>query len=766
MPEFVRRTYDDPERRLATLLAVLPGMAYRCRADGERTMEFVSEGCLEVTGLTVAELTTGAARAFVRMIAPFDRQAVDAGLRAALAGGGAYALEFQIVHASGRRCHVSDRGRCVGYDGGVALLEGYITDVTVLKATHFDLGERMKELRLLYEISALCSSDRPLEQVLWGCVEKLPPAYCYPVEVAARLVVEGRVYCSPQFHERPGAPRQRAAIVAHGQAIGEALVVRVSGEGPADEYFLIEEQAMLAAAADRIGGCVERLRIREALRDSERKARTLYEHLPIPTVVWQRREEGFVLVGHNVAARSATAGEVEAWVGQPASALLASYPELIEAAERCLVERTPLRREVGCTLADGRTPVLSLSLGFVPPDLVLVHATDVTAERRLQERLHQVQKMEVLGRMAAGVAHDFNNMLTVMLSYTDLLIGGTAAPDPALADLLEIRTAVERAAALTRQLTTFSHQDVVRNQVVDLNQRIRGVRRMLETLLGDERVLTLALTGAPCTVEVHPPHIDQVLLNLVANARDATACGGQVTVVTNVVDLDAEQAQAQGLAPGEHVLLTVSDDGVGMDAATAARVFEPFFTTKAAGNGSGMGLATVYGIVRQCSGHAAVVSEPGHGTTFSLFFPRAGEATTPEVRRRDAAPQRARAGETILVVEDDESIRRLVQRVLTEAGYRVLTAASGAEARVLYERHDEAIDLLLTDIVLPWQSGPELAGTMPPQVRVLFMSGYAERAARTAAELVPGMNFLAKPFTPEVLTRMVRTILDGRGEGR
>jgi nitrogen-specific signal transduction histidine kinase/ActR/RegA family two-component response regulator len=415
------------------------------------------------------------------------------------------------------------------------------------------------------------------------------------------------------------------------------------------------------------------------------------------------------------------------------------------------------------TTGDGSSRSLTVSLGFVPPDLVVAHVADVSVERRLQERLHQVQKMEVMGRMAAGVAHDFNNMLTVILACADILISGVQSDDPALVDLLEIRGAAERATALTRQLTTFSRQEVVRPGVVDLKRHILEVARMLEKLLGDERALSLVLTDAPCSIEIHPPHLDQVLFNLVANARDATAKGGHVTIETAAVEVDEVNAHAMGdLAPGPYLLLAVTDDGVGMDTTSQARAFEPFYTTKPPGMGTGMGLATVYGIVRQCGGHVAVFGAPGLGTTIRILFPRAA-TPAPERRATGAGEHRARATGTVLVVEDDESIRKLVQRVLTSAGYRVLTAANAAEARSLCESHKETLDLLLTDVVLPSQSGPELAAELPqivPGLPVLFMSGYAERAAWATARLEPGMNFIAKPFTVEVLIRMVREILN------
>jgi PAS domain S-box-containing protein len=748
----------EPARRMATLLSNLPGMAYRCRPDSTWTMEFVSEGCRDLTGFSPAELTTGEGQAFVQLIAPIDRQAVDTAVRAAVLAGEAFTIEYRLIDRTGRIKHVWERGRMVGV-GDDARLEGFITDITALKRTEVDLGERMKELRFLYEVTALCSGTEPLPAALSTIVEHAPAAYCYPPEVAARIVLGELVFSSPRFCCPPGAPRQSAPIVADGHVVGEIEVCRVNGDGPADAYFLREEQDMLAAVADRIGAFVERERILDALRASERKARALYECLPTPTVVWRRRGDDFELIDHNAAARALTGGFVAACIGRPLRELLPAHPDIAADIERCFTERAPSRRELEHRLADGRTLTLAISLGFVPPDLVLAHVADVTLERRLEHRFHEAQKMEVLGRLAAGVAHDFNNMLTVILAYSDLLLRGAAPDGPQRADLLEIRKAGERAAALTHQLTTFSRQQVVHREVVDLNRQIADVARMLEQILGADRQLLLALTDEPCPVELHPPHLDQALFNLVVNARDATDPGGRVTIETHNIDIDADCARTLvDVSPGTYVMLAVSDTGVGMDAATRARVFEPFFTTKPPGMGTGMGLATVYGTVRQCGGYAAVYSEPGRGSTFRLYFPR---ATATASARPSPSPQqhRARAGETILVVEDEEPIRRLVQRVLEAAGYRVLTAASGAEARALRERHGEAIDLLLTDIVLPWESGPELAGALPG-TRVLFMSGYAERAARAAAELRPGANFIAKPFNAEMLTRLVREILD------
>ncbi|HEY2365613.1 MAG TPA: response regulator, partial [Polyangiaceae bacterium] len=331
------------------------------------------------------------------------------------------------------------------------------------------------------------------------------------------------------------------------------------------------------------------------------------------------------------------------------------------------------------------------------------------ARRALEQQLLQSQKMEAIGSLAGGVAHDFNNLLSVILSFTEMLISGTKDDDPARADLVEIKTAAMRAADLTKQLLAFSRRSILQPIVVQLNDIVGNVERMLRRLLGEHIELTVLFHRALGSARLDPAQIEHVIMNLAVNARDAMPSGGKLTIETANVELDATYAAAHaGVEPGSYVMLAISDTGSGMSAETQARIFEPFFTTKEKDKGTGLGLSTVFGIVKQSGGHIWLYSEEGRGTTFKLYFPRVDAVATrlsPQPAR-DALP---RGTETILLVEDDDSVRKVVALVLQRQGYHVLVAQTGGDALILCERHTATIHLLLTDVVMPRMGGVEVA---------------------------------------------------------
>ncbi len=395
---------------------------------------------------------------------------------------------------------------------------------------------------------------------------------------------------------------------------------------------------------------------------------------------------------------------------------------------------------------------------------ILALTTDITERRQLEEELRQSQKMEAIGQLAGGVAHDFNNILTAIHGYADLLGDELPAGDARLEDVEEIRKAARRAAQLTRQLLAFSRKQVLEPRVLDLNALVENLDKMLRPLLGENVELTSALARDLNAVRADPNQIEQVILNLAINARDAMPNGGKVTIETANVELDEHYATRHvGVAPGRYVMLAVSDNGTGMDEQTKARIFEPFFTTKEPGKGTGLGLSTVYGIVKQSGGNIWLYSEPGRGTTFKIHFP-AVDATV------DQAPTAGPAGgldgvETVLVAEDDEQLRRLAHRALSGHGYTVLEADGGAAALDVARRHPGPIHLLLTDVLIPGMDGRSLAQALRaerPEVRVLFMSGYADKAIVHHGVLDTGVAYLAKPFTTDAVVRKVREVLDGR----
>ena len=373
--------------------------------------------------------------------------------------------------------------------------------------------------------------------------------------------------------------------------------------------------------------------------------------------------------------------------------------------------------------------------------------------------------METVGNLAGGVAHDFNNLMSVVLSYSDLLIEGLKEGDPVRADLLEIRGAGLRAVELTRQLLAFSRQQVLAPKIVDLGGIVGGMEKMLRRLIGEDVELAASRAPGLGKILVDPGQLEQVIMNLAVNARDAMPRGGMLTIETATVALDdAYASEHVGVTPGPHVMLAVSDTGTGMDSATQARMFEPFFTTKEKGRGTGLGLATVFGIVRQSGGTIWVYSEPGKGTTFKVYFPLAKEAeVTHGSVLSPAELSTLRGSETILLVEDEERVRVLTRTILRKYGYNVVEAQNGAEAFLLCEQHTATIHLLLTDVVMPRMSGRQLAERLlpiRPHMKVLYMSGYMDDAVVRHGILDSTIAFIQKPVTPESLARKVRGVLD------
>jgi PAS domain S-box-containing protein len=393
----------------------------------------------------------------------------------------------------------------------------------------------------------------------------------------------------------------------------------------------------------------------------------------------------------------------------------------------------------------------------------LIMAVDVTARKRLEDQLLQAQKLEAVGRLAGGVAHDFNNLLSVILSYAAFSLDALDATHPIRADLEEVIKAGERAADLTHQLLAFSRRQVLEFKTLDLNQVLSGMQKMLRRLLREHIELRFIPAQALGKVRADPGQMEQVVMNLVVNAQDAMPNGGRITIETADAELDDSYAASHfGVEPGHYVMLTITDTGAGIDRETRTRIFEPFFTTKEKGKGTGLGLATVLGIVEQSRGHISVQSEPGVGTTFRIYLPRTEERLD-SVIPPTPLPATFRGDETILLVEDEDSIRAVLRTVLVRHGYTVLEAQNGGEAFLLSERYRSKIQLLITDLIMPRMSGRELAERLQPtrpKIKVLYVSGYTEDSAITEGVLGPGIAFLQKPIRPDAFLCKVRNVLD------
>ncbi|HEX2679213.1 MAG TPA: ATP-binding protein [Polyangiales bacterium] len=379
-----------------------------------------------------------------------------------------------------------------------------------------------------------------------------------------------------------------------------------------------------------------------------------------------------------------------------------------------------------------------------------------------EQQLRQAQKMEAVGKLAGGIAHDFNNLLSIVLSYASLLLNRLGSGDPIRSPIEEIKLAGERAADLTKQLLAFSRQQVIEPKIVDLNEVVAGTNAMIRRLIGEDIELRTLLSPTLGRVKADPGHLQQVIMNLVINARDAMPVGGTLTVETSNVLLDEAYAREHlGVTPGPHVMLAVSDSGTGMDELTRSRVFEPFFTTKEHGKGTGLGLSTAFGIVKQSGGSIWVYSELGQGSVFKVYLPQTEEATAKPLA--PVAVTTLHGSETILLVEDQDQLRIVARDVLESYGYRVFESRHGLDALHFVEERAGKIDLLLTDVVMPQMSGRELARrvvSLRPSLRVLYMSGYTPDAIVQHRVLEPGVSLLQKPITPDALLRKVREVLD------
>ena len=407
------------------------------------------------------------------------------------------------------------------------------------------------------------------------------------------------------------------------------------------------------------------------------------------------------------------------------------------------------------------------------PVAVQGSARDITERKRAEEalrasqlQLQQSQKLEAIGQLAGGVAHDFNNMLTAIMGYTDLSLRRVGLENPIRRNLEETKKAAERAASLVRQLLAFSRKQILEPKVLDLNEVVKDMQKMLTRLIGENIKLATRLETDLGSVKADPCQVEQIIVNLVVNARDAMPRGGRVTIETANISLDAQTAAKHvAVIPGEYVMLAVSDTGNGMDQETQARIFEPFFTTKEVGKGTGLGLSTVYGIVKQSGGNIWVYSEPGFGTVFKVYLPRIDDATANNIAKQAQESNAPRGTETILLVEDEDVVRGLTRKILMQAGYNVLDARSGDEAIRLCATHAGPIDLLLTDVVMPEVSGKEVADRLlelRPSIHVLYMSGYTDEAIVQHGVLDANVKFIQKPFTWVGLTRKVREVLNSK----
>ena len=506
----------------------------------------------------------------------------------------------------------------------------------------------------------------------------------------------------------------------------------------------------------------------ETLQQSEARFRSIIEHASDFVLILDA--EGLVRYASPSSERAL--GHNESLVGRSIFELIASTDEgalriFLERAKETTESQTSIELRTSLAVEPPRVLQVSATNLLREPSVagIVMNAREITEVKRLEEQLRQAQRMEAIGTLSGGVAHDFNNLLTVIRGYTNQLLESPYNPPESRMQIKRIDEAAERASSLTRQLLAFSRRQVLQPKVFDINELVANLDQMLRRLIGEHIEMKTAAAKEPCLVKADAGQIEQVIMNIAINARDAMPQGGRLTLETAHVELDmAFAAEVAGALPGPYVMLAFSDSGEGMDAETKTHIFEPFFTTKGLGKGTGLGLSTVYGIVKQSGGYISVYSEVGQGSTFKVYLPQVSDAVKTQWKEEPASAD-ARGNETILLVEDEPMIRELMETMLTSRGYSVLMADNPLNTAAFAAQHAGPIHLLLTDVVMPGISGKEIANQISaqrPEMKVIFVSGYTPNAIVHHGILDENLHFLQKPFTAVTLTNKVREVLNGR----
>ncbi len=636
----------ESRRQYAALLANLPGMAYRCTNDRSWTMEFVSEGCRELTGYAPEDLIGNKSLSFNDLICPAHRERLWEKWQRILQEHGQFEDEYEITTRTGEVRWVWEQGEGVySEDGPVVALEGFIADVTERKLAAIERERLIRAIEQSLEIIIITDADGTI------------------------------VYVNPAFTRATGYSRE--------EALGKNPRILQSGQHSREFYQ--EMWNTLLAGQNWEGQIVNR-----------------------------RKDDRFYTE-------------------------MATISPVRDADDR-IVNYVAVKRDI---------------------------TQDIQNQKEkddLKTQLVQAQKMESIGRLAGGVAHDFNNMLQAILGYTEMALEQVEPGQSLYADLQEIQKASQRSAALTRQLQTFARKQIAMPRLLDLNEAVEGMSSMLRRLIGERIELTWNPGQDAGLVKIDPGQLDQALANLCINARDAIQANGRILIETHRVEIERPARSKSGdLPPGSYVVLSIQDDGTGMTPDVIEHLFEPFFTTKQLGKGTGLGLSTVYGIIKQNHGEILVQSTPGKGTTFRIFLPRETGVAEPSPTSENEEPV-SRGHETILLVEDEETILQAARRVLESLGYQVLSTSSPDAAFHLVEKHKDRIKLLLTDVIMPEMTGPELVRRLHqqhPRLHYLYMSGYTANLIAEQGVREDSVNFIPKPFTRKALAQKVREAIDG-----
>jgi len=766
------------EERYRGLVNGIPIGLFRALPDG--TILDANDAVVELLGYgdRLAVLDANAARAFAD---PLDLEHFE---EAMARDGKVLGFETRFVRADGTTVPVRLTARAVtDSTGKVIYFDGAVEDISQRQAAEEAARKTLELFHLLqratndsvydWDIAAGTLHWNEATHTVFGySPEQMTPDFDWWVE---RLHPEDRERITSNLRE----------AIQRGDEVWTAEYRFLRGDGTyasvLDRGHIVRSSAGIAIRM--IGSMLdvtERKRAEDALRRSEERYRTIFEYAGDGIFI---SDQDGNLVQVNERACTMTGFGREELLAMNVADLIDGDREDNAAFYRDLVRQVldgghfngadrRMRRK------DGPSFEYDVNAVAIESGLIMSIVRDISdraraeeERRRLEEQLRQAQKMEAIGRLAGGIAHDFNNLLTAIQGYAEVLLEGNGLDDASRAGLEQIRQATDRAAKLTHQLLAFSRQQVLQPRIIDLNRTVREIEAMLVRIIGEDIELVTELAQDIAAVQADPGQIEQVIVNLVVNARDAMPTGGRITITTCNAVITPEEAKRHVyfVRPGEYVKLTVEDTGEGMDEEVQARVFEPFFTTKALGKGTGLGLSTVYGIVKQSGGYIWVKSQKGVGTVFDVYLPRVAEpkkaADASADARADRSAEAPRGSETVLLVEDEESVRSLIRKILEQRGYRVLEARSGQEALDLCASYDGPIDLLLTDVVMPEMSGRELAERLLPdraEIRVLFMSGYTEDAVVRHGIENTRINFLEKPFSPAALARKVREVLDAQ----
>ncbi len=762
----------ESEKQLATLMSNLPGMAYRCRNDQNWTMEFVSAGALALTGYTAAELMGNRVVAFASLIHPDDREAVWNQVQADLKRAKPFTLNYRLRTATGAERWVWEQGEGI-FDAQHQLLalEGFITDITESKQAAQALAHERALLRTLLDHLpvAVYLKDTAGRKTLTNPMDLRNCGITSEAEILGRT----------DYDFFP--PEQAAAFQADDQRVlgGQPVLNREEQLTRPDGYtcWLLTSKVPLHDDTGQVTGLAglglditESKRAKEELRwktafleaqvdssmdgilvvDSRGKKilqnQRLTDLWKIPPSIAENEDDAVLL--QFSANQTKNPLEFMAKVAH-----LYEHPDAVSCDEVELVDGTVLERYSSC-VRDKTGKYYGRIWTF----------RDITPQRKMEAQFRQSQKMEAFGQLAGGVAHDFNNILAIIQIQAGLLKSEPSLSLQQLEFAREIERAAERAANLTRQLLLFSRKQTMQPRNLKLKEVVENIAKMLQRTLGEQVQLQFKFAAEPLVIHADPGMIDQILLNLVVNARDAMPRGGKIIIETTAAEFnEVTAAQTVQARPGLFACLSVSDTGGGIPPEILPRIFEPFFTTKEVGKGTGLGLATVFGIVQQHQGWINVYSEVGRGTTFRVYLPRQTQAAGAESFRPARSSLRG-GSETILLVEDELAVRSSVRIILTRLGYRVLEAASGEEALAVWKQHHDKVRLLLTDLVMPGEmSGKELADQLlheNPEFKIIYVSGYSLEVAGKNLLLEDGVNFLAKPFQIDKLAQTVRKRLD------